>query len=325
LPVTRRPRAASNGRREVRAVTPLNHFNLRSFDLNLLVAFDALMQERNVTRAATRLRIQQPAMSHSLSALRMLLDDELFVRVGNVMQPTPKAESLATHVAHILEQTQRVIEASEHFAAETAERTFRIGFSCDEVVLLPLLGQALEAAGPGLKVVAQRLSSDTIMGELDQGSIDLAVGCYVDMPTRFRTRELFRQVLACCFHPCFLGSEPLDRERYLAARHVTVFPASGLDGCYSQTLRSSGCELNTVIAVPDYITALATAAASPLVVSLPRHVADRFAASFGLTVCAAPVDVALQPISMMWAVRNDKEPAAKWLRREVMAAADKLA
>jgi LysR family transcriptional activator of mexEF-oprN operon len=305
-------------------MTALNHFNLRSFDLNLLVAFDALMRERNVTRAAARLRIQQPAMSHSLATLRMLLDDELFVRVGHVMQPTPRAEALGEQVAHILTQAQRLIEASESFSADTAERTFRIGFSSEELVLLPLLSQALEATGPGLRLVALRMPATQVAEELDQGSLDLAIGCYGAMPSRYRTRELFRQELACCFNPRFWGSEPLDAERFLAARHVTVSPVNGLDGCSSQGGEQE-CQLNAALIVPDYMTALATAAASPLLVCVPRHVADRYAGTFGLSVCAAPTQVSLRPVSMLWSARNDGECGAKWLRLQVMAAADKIA
>jgi LysR family transcriptional regulator, mexEF-oprN operon transcriptional activator len=87
---------------------PIDHFNLRSFDLNLLVAFDALIKDRSVTRAAARLKVQQPAMSHHLSTLRMLFGDDLFIRVGNYMQPTVKAEAIAEGVAQILAGAQNL-------------------------------------------------------------------------------------------------------------------------------------------------------------------------------------------------------------------------
>src|SRR3974390_1947397 len=96
----------------------INHFNLRSFDLNLLIAFDALMKDRSVTKAAARLKVQQPALSHHLSALRVLLDDELFIRVGNDMQPTAKAEALADGVAQILAGAQALILAQDTFRSE---------------------------------------------------------------------------------------------------------------------------------------------------------------------------------------------------------------
>lgn len=78
-----------------RSMTHIDYFNLRSFDLNLLIAIEALMKDRSVTKAALRPKVQQPTLSHHLASLRLLLDDELFVRVGNHMQPTAKAEALA--------------------------------------------------------------------------------------------------------------------------------------------------------------------------------------------------------------------------------------
>jgi hypothetical protein len=115
----------------------INHFNLRSFDLNLLVAFDALFKDRSVTKAAARLKIQQPAMSHNLSTLRLLMDDELFVRVGNLMQPTAKAEVLAEQVGAVLGQMQKIVLSTERFDPAVSDKIFRIGFSCEELLLMP--------------------------------------------------------------------------------------------------------------------------------------------------------------------------------------------
>ena len=93
---------------------PIDHFDLRSFDLNLLIAFDALMEERSVTRAAARLRVRQPAMSHSLSVLRMLLQDELFVRDGAIMRPTARALNIASAMGRL--------DAAEELADQLAQR-----------------------------------------------------------------------------------------------------------------------------------------------------------------------------------------------------------
>src|SRR5690349_9409488 len=113
----------------MRLMVTIDHFNLRSFDLNLLIAFDALISEGSVTKAAQRLKIQQPAMSHSLSTLRVLLQDELCIRVGQVMQPTAKARSLAVPVRQALRQAQLALSGGEAFDPATEERTFRIGMT----------------------------------------------------------------------------------------------------------------------------------------------------------------------------------------------------
>lgn len=135
---------------------PIDHFNLRSFDLNLLIAFDALVSERSVTKAARRLRIQQPAMSHALATLRMLLDDDVLVRTGAVMQPTAKASTMASHVAELLRQAQHILMSEEQFDPATEQRIFRFGFSSElEVFLMPKLTAYLQRHAPGIRLLSR--------------------------------------------------------------------------------------------------------------------------------------------------------------------------
>lgn len=300
----------------------IDHFNLRSFDLNLLIAFDAMMKDRSVTKAATRLRIQQPAMSHNLSTLRLLMGDELFVRIGNRMQPTAKALALSEQVSYLLAQTQTIILAHERFDPATSERVFRIGFSCEELLLLPELGLALEQAAPGLKVMAQRVLTDQIGKALDDAAIDLAVGCYPPQPTRYHHSLLFEQKLACCFNHQFMTlGEPLTLDAYLAGRHVFVSQDDDLNGCIGSMLTNAGHQLNIVMGVPEYLTALAAASAAPLVVTLPLQIAQRYAATFGLSTRRVPIDLALPPIHLIWSTRSASDPAVEWLRGQVVESA----
>lgn len=297
----------------------INHFNLRSFDLNLLVAFDAMMRDRNVTKAAARLKIQQPAMSHNLATLRMLLADELFVRVGHVMQPTAKAHALSEHVSRVLEQTQAILRGNNSFDPGTADCTFRIGFSCEELLLLPELSSGLEQLGPGLKIVAQRVLADQVGNELDQGVIDLAIGCYAPEPARYRSVHLFEQRLVCCYKPeHFNASAPLTLTRYLSARHAVVSQRDGMQGCLGSQLSAAGYEVNAVVAVPDYLTALAAVAAGPLILTLPHPIASRYASMFGLTISPAPVVLELPSVSMTWSTSTEGDPSLEWLRQQVL-------
>jgi DNA-binding transcriptional LysR family regulator len=299
----------------------IDHFNLRAFDLNLLVAFDAMMRDRSVTKAAARLKIQQPAMSHNLSTLRMLMGDELFVRVGNVMKPTAKAEALSAHVSRILEQTQSIIQATDRFEPARAERTFRLGFSCDELLLVPELSLSLEACGRGLKILAQRVPDEQVGDYVDEGVIDLAIGCYALKPARYRSTPLLEQNLVCCYKPELLGiSAELDLKGYLSTRHAMVSQQNSMQGCLGSLLSDAGYEVNAVVAVPDYLTAFSAAAAAPLVVTAPRQIAARYAGLFDLAVSPAPVNVKPPSISMIWSARSDHEPSIVWLRQRIMDA-----
>ena len=153
-------------------------------------------------------------MSHNLATLRMLLADELFVRVGHVMQPTARAHALSEHVSRVLEQTQAIIRGSNSFDPATADCTFRIGFSCEELLVLPELSSGLEQLGPGLKIVAQRALADHVGTELDEGVIDLAIGCYAPELARYRSVHLFEQRLVCCYKPeHFNASAPMSLAR----------------------------------------------------------------------------------------------------------------
>ncbi|RWP99103.1 LysR family transcriptional regulator [Mesorhizobium sp.] len=301
-------------------MSTINHFNLRSFDLNLLIAFDAMIRDRSVTKAAARLKVRQPAMSHSLAALRMLLDDELFIRVGNSMEPTAKALTVAAQVSNILEESQKLILARESFDPANSDRTFRIGFSCEELLLLPDLVVRLGRSGPGLKAIARRVVADEAGEQLDEGVIDIAIGPFSVTSTRHRCMKLFDQYLSCCFNADLLGgTRELDLERYLSAQHGLVSLRDGLHGCMGRMLSEAGYELNAVMAAPEYLSALAAASAAPLVVTLPRQIAERYAGRFGLTVARAPVDVELPPVSMVWSTKTDREPAAIWLREQIIS------
>ncbi|WP_398480419.1 LysR family transcriptional regulator [Tardiphaga sp.] len=297
----------------------INHFNLRSFDLNLLVAFDALFKDRSVTKAAARLKIQQPAMSHNLSTLRLLMDDELFVRVGNLMQPTAKAEVLAEQVGAVLGQMQKIVLSTERFDPAVSDKIFRIGFSCEELLLMPDLSGQLTDTAPGVKLISHRVLASKIGRELDEGLIDLAIGCYPPSPDRYRHKVLFEQHLACCYSPALIDiDDKIDCETYLESRHVFVSQDDDIQGCIGSMLTGAGHRLDIVMGVPDYLTALATAAKAPLVVTMPMQIAERYASVFGLVCQTAPVKLALPAISLIWSTKTDNEPSAAWLREQII-------
>ncbi len=299
----------------------ISHFNLRSFDLNLLIAFDALMKDRSVTKAAIRLKVQQPALSHHLSTLRVLLDDDLFIRVGNDMRPTAKAEALADGVAQILAAAESLILAQDTFDPASSDRIFQIGFSCEELLILPELSERMQGRAPDIRFVARRLESGQASEQLDNGQLDVAIGCYPPAPRRYEHTKLFSQQLACCYNPDLFDAQGnIDREAYLSGRHVFVSEAGDLEGCIGSMLSNVGHRLNIVLGVPEYLTALAAAMTAPLLVTLPMQIARRYASIFKLKTQLAPIDLDLPPVSLIWAKRAASDKATTWLREEIIAA-----
>lgn len=300
---------------------PIDHFNLRSFDLNLLIAFDALVSERSVTKAARRLRIQQPAMSHALATLRMLLADDVLVRTGAVMQPTAKASAMAAHVEALLRQAQGILTAADRFDPMTEKRIFRFGFSSElEVFLMPRLTAYLQKTAPGIRLLSRGSPRSEVHMLLDTGALDVAVGCFDFGLERHCGVSLYEQSLACCFNPHLINPDaPITVEDYLMLPHVLMTLKDDIQGCLSEALRQIGRELNVVLAVSDFLTALAAAADAPVLATLPSRIAQQHAAHFGLTVHPVPLDLRIPAVSMIWSARSDRDPAAMWLRDAVVS------
>jgi LysR family transcriptional activator of mexEF-oprN operon len=305
--------------KSIRFMATIDHFNLRSFDLNLLVAFDAMMTEGSVTRAARRLRIGQPAMSHALSTLRMLMQDELFIRVGQVMQPTARARSLAVPVSQALRQAQLALQGSPAFDPATEDHIFRLAMSPEvETLLLPDLTARLRDVAPSVRVLARVFSYDAAEPSLEDGSIDLAVGCTYARTARRLSETLYKSEVACCFNAALLPLPiPLERKTYLAAHHAVISQNENLQGCIKEALELAGVELDIVMAAPGYLAVLAAAVCSPVVATVPRRIAEKYGPILGLTLSELPIPLSLPPVTMVWAAHADADPANTWMRQMI--------
>ncbi|MEN2990221.1 LysR substrate-binding domain-containing protein [Tistrella sp. BH-R2-4] len=297
-------------------MTSIDHFNLRSFDLNLLVAFDALVEAGSVTAAARRLKIGQPAMSHALSTLRLLLDDDLFVRVGQAMQPTARALAVAGPVRAALAQAQAALATRDSFNPETEHRVFRLGMTSElELLLLPALTARLSTRAPGIRLHARMAPTHQVEAMIDTGVIDLAVGCALEPASRHRGAVLFPGAVSCCFNPALLPLPvPVSSADYLAARHAVVSQSDDLRGCVHEALERIDADLDVVTAAPDFLTVLATAAEAPVIATISSRVARKYAPGLGLVVSPVPLDLHFPPVRMVWPLRLDSDPATLWLR-----------
>ncbi|MFV1852086.1 MAG: LysR family transcriptional regulator [Thalassospira sp.] len=297
----------------------IDHFNLRSFDLNLMIAFDAMMQEMSVTKAAEKLRIGQSAMSHNLNTLRMLLGDDLFVRVGQKMQPTAKARALAGPVRTALSQAQNALQATDCFDPTTAERVFRLGVTGEmEMILLPALLHHLQQQAPGIKLLSRPITADSVDMMVNTGEIEMAIGCKSQLQTGHFGEVLFNSEVACCFNADLVGLKaPISRDQYLASRHAVLSQTENVAGCVGVALQGLGIELNVVLAAPDFMPLLAAARNTPVIATVPCRIATQYAPLFGLSYCPMPIDVAFPPVTMNWALWTDKDVGLVWLREQI--------
>jgi LysR family transcriptional regulator, mexEF-oprN operon transcriptional activator len=300
-------------------MTSIEHFNLRSFDLNLLVAFDALMNEGSVTQAARRLKIQQPAMSHSLSTLRLLMQDELFVRVGQLMQPTAKARRLASPVRQALLMAQRALHDATIFDPKLDERRFRIVMTAEaEALLLPGLVARAREQGPGMKIMLETVPRSAMETALQDGVIDLAIGCNYAGTSQTEVETLYDIKAAACFNPSLLDLQvPLSPEAFLGSKLAFASEDESLHRYVASVLALGDEAPEVTLATHNFISALAAAQTSPVIATVCSLLAARFAPALGLAISEVPLALDLPPVSMVWARHADKDPANTWLREQV--------
>jgi DNA-binding transcriptional LysR family regulator len=305
--------------------------NIRAFDLNLLLAFESLMIERNVTRAAQRSGLSQPAMSNALARLRRTLDDPLLVRTPEGMKPTPVAQSLIISVRTALDELRAAFEEKPTFDAATSHRTFRL-LTNDyvEIVLLAPLVKEIhrKASGVTLRVDRPRNLFQPPASSSLADSFDLAIGFFPDalsLDTNLRSELLWQESNVCITragHPVIRGK--LSLKQYALAHHVAVFYKPEGVGIIDSLLEQNGYSRRSVVLVPHFASVAFMVRDSDLIATIPERLATQFNETLKLQML--PVPVAIPPFRMMllWHERNHTDPAHTWLRNLVAETAASL-
>ena len=293
--------------------------NLRNFDLRLLRVFDALMEEGNVTRAASRLNLTQSATSQALAKLRSALGDPLFVRSGQGMHPTAKAAAMAAPVREALELISTAVSASQAFDPKTSRRAFRVGATDHALMLfLPGLAKRVASSAPGVQLITTAVSPDRGLDYIREGRIDLLIAYFVvtKVPGNFRTRPFFRdtyRVLARKGHPQFRSRISLDT--FARAGHVVVAPRETWQpGPMDLALAQAGLKRDIRVMVPHYMVVPYVVAETDLVATLPSRAAIRLTRGLPIQTFRPPLEVASFRLEMAWDERHHHDPAHKWLR-----------
>lgn len=297
---------------------------LASIDLNLLIALDALLEESNVTRAASRIGVSQSAMSHSLRRLRYLMSDPLLVRVGNRMQLSQRARILRPQVREAVRRAEAVLTPPREIEPAQLERTFRIQcYDTTQLLLLPKLSRRLEATAPGVRIEVQDLSIDRLVERLSCAETDLALFWLADLelPESIAREPLFtdRHVgLVRQGHPALPG--PLEWPAYARLRHLVVLPR-GKAYPLSQTIESGLAEhgferrksmtLSGLLAVPEVL------AATDDVAVVSERAADLLGRWFPLQKIELPLASTRHEVTMVWNTHQAHDPAFRWFRKQV--------
>lgn len=302
--------------------------NFHGIDLNLLAAFDALMDERNVTRAAVRVGVSQPAMSAALSRLRTLFADPLFLRSAEGLLPTQRARDLAEPIAQALRQIEAAVVPRPQFDAARASFTFNLGlYDYPAMVLLPALAESLRAQAPGVSLNVHAFSArDSAVDLLDAGTIDAAVGV---PPTHADGRIFTRPILQDEFVTIVRRDHPqvrqgLDLDAYLALSHVLVSPEGDRHGLVDQALAQLGKRRHLAVTLPQLFAAPALVARTDMAATLLRRVALHAAEHRQLAVFAPPLALPAIGFHLIWHRRNELHAAQQWLRGMITGLANGL-
>jgi len=301
---------------------PIDHINLSRVDLNLLVALDALLGERSVTKAAARIGIGQPAMSHNLARLRELFGDELLTRGPGGMQPTPRALALADPVRIALAQIETLVSREESFNPATADRVFRIGLPDSiEVLVGPALLAYVCANAPGIRFRFYAAEGQSLLDDLDADRLDLGigVGAFSGGQAHHKRRLLATDSYLVMFNAQQVHIKtPISLEDYVRLPHVLTSLRRGERGVVDEALERAGLHRRIALVTPRFVAVPFLVAGSPVISTMHARLASYFADQLGLSLSAPPVELPKLTTSLLWHASYDRDPAHVWLRETIV-------
>jgi DNA-binding transcriptional LysR family regulator len=298
---------------------------LGAIDLNLLVVFDAVMQERNVTRAGERLGLSQPAMSHALSRLRHMLKDELFVRSPKGMLPTPRAEEIALPLRRALDDLHHSLEPTA-FNPSEADRTFRIAAdNYAAIVLVAPVATRIAKSAPGVTLEFRPRGTLDILDLLDRGQLDLAIGSFAKNRERFSRRPLLQDKFVALLrkdHKAAHARE-MTAEKFAALSHLEISSVHHATNFIDEALSRREVARRIRLRAP-FLSAVRFLAASDFVAVLPQRIAQELTTHHPLVIRQLPHPSPSIETVMIWPRWFDDQPAHRWLRQNVEFAAKEL-
>ncbi|MCQ9427022.1 LysR substrate-binding domain-containing protein [Pseudomonas sp. LJDD11] len=294
----------------------MNRNDLRRVDLNLLVIFEALMFERNLTRVAEKLFIGQPAVSAALGRLRDLFDDPLLLRNGRVMEPTARALDILQEIRPALDTISGAVSRAKDFNPASSTEVFRIGLSDDaEFGLLPPLMAQLREEAPGIVVVIRRANYLLLPALLASGEISVGVSWTVDLPANAKRKKL--RDIPCKVIRGDSRPEPLTLDDYCRRPHAMVSFSGDLCGNIDMDLARVGRTRKVVLAVPQFHGLRALLAGTEMIATVPDYAACPLVEGTALRAEDPPFPIDPAELSMVWSGVHDNDPAERWLRERI--------
>ena len=309
--------------------------NIANIDLNLIVAFDVLMREKNVTKAARQLNITQPAMSNSLKRLRNLLNDPVLVRTSEGMVPTERATQLVPTVRNILRELKEALQKVEAFEPFTSTRVFRLMASDYAAsTLLPKLLQTINKVAPNITIDIMT-PSDVTFHDVEDGKIDMAINLFDELPQSFHQKVLWRDGFSCLTRSSNPVLKNFNLDSYLESKHVWVSKTGfgvglGMNpkdvqklGWVDEALAKIDKQRDIKIFTRNYHVAMQLAHDDQIIATLPKRAAMLHENDPGYAVLEPPFDIPDFELKMIWSPLLHHEASHIWFRNLVVDTANK--
>lgn len=294
----------------------------RNIDLHLLACLDALLTERQVTRAAERMNMTQPGMSNALARLRQKFQDPLLVRTSHGMVPTERALELAASVRAALMHVDAALAHHGEFIPENARVSYKIAISdYVSLLLMPALMDDLLKKAPGVKVTTSASDAKRLREWLEEGECHLSIGYYADLADGMHSSELLTDEMCCIAregHPALRGR--ISLEQYIEQPHVLMVggsQAATFEVMADEALSALGLARRIVMRMPSLLVVPAVVAGSEMIATVPRRLARIYRESLPLQVMELPVEVPTYRLLMVWHERTQHDGAQRWLRQKI--------
>ncbi|MBF9003204.1 LysR family transcriptional regulator [Vibrio nitrifigilis] len=298
--------------------------NIKNLDLNLLRVFDTLMDEKNVSRAAEKLSVSQPAVSGMMTRLRHSLGDQLFIRSQHGIVPTVRAQELSGPIKKLLRELDAVLEPTL-FDPRTAELTLSIAatdYSLRAIVEPFLL--TFKQQAPNIKVSVRWINEHELFEQMERGIIDIALTTPEASPVDLRAKTLFDETYICVLrddHP-LLEDNTLTLEQFCSIDHAIVSYVGGaFEGMTDQVLHSLGKQRRVVLSVPSFLSLVNILKNSDLCAVVPRRLITNIQ---GLTTVNLPFEVPGFTKIMAWHERTHDSDAHRWIRDSIVKLCNEL-
>ena len=294
--------------------------NIKNFDLNLLVVFQALFEERNVTKASKKIGITQPAMSNALNRLRYLVNDDLFIRGPKGMRPTPRATELSLPINSALNNLELSL-SSINFNPLTTKKNYRISMSDDVApLLIPNIARFLEKESPNSSLLIRHEQGLDALNLLDSNEIDFSVGRFETIPKRFGSRTLFSEKYVCIMRKDhkLAKEKKLSIKQYLDSRHLRVAPPNATVSPIDRALGQIDLERKIFIRIDLITLAPLFIKNTDLILTLPSMTAERMAKNYNFIILFLPIDLESRQTKLVWHKELTNHPAFDWIKEQII-------